>query len=180
MLGFFNSSEKDKIKANDQQVSVNSNIYFTPMTTVVCLELETMILSTTLGKDTHQHTHIHTHLCWAGKVAQPLYGPGNQWLLGSPVIFTRLWFLKNTSTKCGFIWHRAQFLPITIHPMVAHPCAHHKLQLSVMKIDVRIRVKMTYSTELLWGLSRIMYRKGHISANAFPLVHLEIQSYSQW
>lgn len=50
---FFNSSEKDKIKANDQWVPVNLNTHFPSMTTVVW-ELETMILSTTLGKGRNQ------------------------------------------------------------------------------------------------------------------------------
>ena len=35
--------------------------------------------------------------------------------------------------------------------MVALPRAGHELQLSVMKIDVRIRVKTTYPAELLRG-----------------------------
>lgn len=63
--------------------------------------------------------------------------------------------------------------------MGAHPCAYPELQPSVVKTGVRIRVKTTSPVELLAGLKVIMYRKGHVSPNAFFLVHSEILSNSQ-
>lgn len=135
----FYSSEEDEIKANEQWVSFNLNSNFPFITKVVWLESETMILSATLRRSRNDHAHTHSPFYWAGKVAKPSCNPGSHWLSGSlwcPLDYDlykyryKVWFYLTQGT-----------LSSSYHPPCGctQPCVHHKLQLGVMKTDVRLK-----------------------------------------